>query len=320
MMSTACSIGMLILCQAVGGLSEMFDNTVKDFGAVPRGSVTVHRFVLKNTTTTPIVATGVRTSCRCATPTLENTRALPGEEIVVAVRYDTRTFTGPRAMSIHVSFNRPRTETVTLRVSGVSRPDVTFNPALADLGNVSQSRTATRTVRIAYAGGSDWRIEKALPSPWVTASVSEAYRSAGQVGYDVKVTLKPGAPVGRIGEAVQLVTNDPRGPVLRLHVAGAVEAPLVASPSLLQLGELKVGEKAVKRIILRGKQPFTIKAVGGQSDSIRVMMTEGAKRTHILQVEFEAKPTGKVVEDLLVHTDLRDVEPLSVKVAGYVKK
>jgi hypothetical protein len=146
------------------------------------------------------------------------------------------------------------------------------------------------------------------------------YRSNGRVGYEIDVATKPETPAGQFEEVVQLKTNDPKSPVLSLLVTGSIESALVASPAEIRLGMVQPGEKAVKRVLLKGKTPFTIKGVGGMSDEVKVLCSEGARTVHILQIEVTANAgEEKIDQKLTVHTDLKGQSPLTLPIAGIVR-
>jgi len=68
------------------------------------------------------------------------------------------------------------------------------------------------------------------------ASVRELYRRPGQIGYQVKVTLKADAPAGPLKNFVYLKTNDPNAALVPILVEASVQSPLTVVPPLLNLG------------------------------------------------------------------------------------
>ena len=51
---------------------KMFNKTSHDFGSVARGSDTVYKFEVTNLYKQTMHLVGVRTSCGCTTPTIDN--------------------------------------------------------------------------------------------------------------------------------------------------------------------------------------------------------------------------------------------------------
>lgn len=318
MSAAAVWFGCFVLCQALGGLGELFDATSHDFGNVPRGSVNTHRFVLTNTTGSPVHVRGVSSSCKCATPTVLKDMAEPGEQAVIEVAYNSSTFTGERTMTIYVTFDSPSFETHSLRVRGYSRQDVVFNPSSIDFGVVAPGSSAQKSVKIEYAGQADWKIEEVIAPAGVEAKLTELYRRAGGAGYELQATLKPDVGIGNYSQAVQLKTNDPQTPILMAQVVANIEAPLVASPNALELGDVRVGEKVAKRLLIRGQKPFVIKSVGGVTAGVHIKATEGPRKVHVLSVEFQAEAPGKVDQSLRFRTDMGAEEILPVRLVANV--
>ena len=311
-------LGWLAVAHSVGGVSDLFDSRVKDFGNVPHGSVNVHQFVLTNTTGSVVRVSGLRSSCVCATAKAVNEEAQPGEKLIIEVAYNARKFTGSRSMTVYVTFSSPYYETVLLRVSGYSRQDVVFNPGQIDFGSLSRGDEASKTVKVEYAGGLNWRVTDVLPSQWVNAKIEELYREDRRVGYQLTVALKPEAPAGTLAQAIQLKTNDPKSPTLLVHASARIEANLVASPSELRFEPLPVGETASKRVLLRGSKPFSITAVGGDTEDVSVLATEGARKVHVVRIDFQPHHTGQTEKQILLHTDMANEKPLSYRILATV--
>jgi hypothetical protein len=318
MRSAIMMLGLIAAGPAQAGLESLFDTTAHDFGMVPHGSVQIHRFVLTNTTSSTLRISSYHSSCKCATPKVENKTAAPGEQLVVQVEYNTRIFTGPRSMTISVSFDQPRLETVHLRVSGYSRQDVVFNPSQIAFGIVPFGKGAQSQVKVEYAGGADFRINEVVPPEGVDASVKELYRESRKAGYLVTVNLPESAPVGEVFSAIQLKTNDPKSPIMTVPVTGSIEANLTAAPGKLELGQVKMGDKLVKKVILKAKEPFTLEKVTGQADGVLVKSTEGARTAHILEIEYSPTKPGIVAQEILLNTSLPNEQPLGLVISASV--
>lgn len=289
------------------GLVDLFDSTQKDFGSVPRGSVSVHRFVLTNSTAQRIHASGVRSSCVCATPTLVSDDAEPGGTIVVEVAFNTTTFTGPRSMSIYVSFDQPHFETVTLRVNGVSRPDVVFNPGQIDFGVVEPNAAGlTKSVRIEYAGALDWRIDSVSWSERFQGTLKELYREPSRVGYELRVELAPSSESGSFTEVLRLKTNDPDTPILHVAAHATVESELSLQPAALAFDKVRRGERSARKVILRGRDPFSVEGIAGDTADLKVRSTEGTRKVHVLSVEISPEKPGIFERTVKIRTDRPD--------------
>jgi hypothetical protein len=221
-------------------------------------------------------------------------------------------------MTVFVTFDQPSYETVSLRVRGFSRQDVVFNPSTLDFGVLAPGTSASRSVKIEYAGSADWRIEEVTPPSGLAVDLKELYRQVGRIGYELTATVPADAPVGVLSQVISLKTNDQQSPIVTVQVSAIIEAPLVASPSSLELGDLKVGEKVAKRVLIRGQHPFTIKSIGGDTDGVQVKATEGSRKLHVLSIEYQADHAGKVEQQLRLRTDMGQEEVLPVRIVANV--
>lgn len=319
MFRTLFTLGFLAVASPVfAGLETLFETTSRDFGMVPHGSVQIHRFVLNNTTDQVIRVSSFASSCKCATPKVDVKSAGPGESLFVDVEYNTRTFTGPRSMTITVTFDRPRYESVSLRVSGYSRQDVVVNPSQIAFGVISKGNGSEGEIKVEYAGPMDFRIQEVLPAEGIEASVEELYREPRKVGYRLNVKLPKTLAPGEIFTVVQLKTNDPKSPILTVPVTGNIEATLSAAPDKIELGQLKMGQSLTKKIIVKSKQPFTLEKVTGDVEGVLVKSTEGERTAHIIEIEYSPTKVGAIAQEILLKTTLEDEDPLAVHLTGSV--
>jgi len=107
---------------------KMFSVTSHNFGTVARGSKTEYRFVFRNLYEEDIHVSGVRTSCGCTSPSVTKKLLKTHETSEVVATFNTRTFLGQHGATLTVTFDRPFTAEVQLRVAGNIRGDVTFEP------------------------------------------------------------------------------------------------------------------------------------------------------------------------------------------------
>jgi hypothetical protein len=213
---------------APSGFAASFDSLYKDFGTVPHGSQSVHRFTFTNKTDKEVVVTSVRSSCHCATPRAVTTIAKPGEKLEIEVIYDAKKFLNERSMTITVDMQSDHYEQVQLRVRGFSRQDVILEPGQLDFGVAKIGKEQKQTIRLEYAGPLDWRVLDVVNGQWAKAKVEEKSRGGGMVKYEVALTVPPNAPRGRFVDAVQLKTNSTR-PSCRFHCV----PPRAKKPSTL---------------------------------------------------------------------------------------
>ncbi len=311
---------------AQGWANKLFKNqTSHDFGTVPRGAQLLHRFPITNIYAVPLEISQVRVSCGCATATPSSKVLKPRESGTIDVTMDGRRFSGAKTVSVHVTVGPTYVSTAELRVSANSRADVVFNPGQVNFGTVAHGQAPSQSVDIEYAGALDWRITEVLAkdAPF-TAELRELYprrRATGgwQVGYQIKVTLKPDAPAGPVQQEVHLRTNDTATPLISVLVEANVEATLTVQPSPLRLGAAKAGEALVRRVVVRGKRPFRVTGVDGLGDGVELgaALSAAPQLTHIITFKCQPSRAGEFRRQVQIRTDLQGA-PVALALEGTV--
>jgi hypothetical protein len=305
---------------APSGFAASFDNLYKDFGTVPHGSQSVHRFTFTNRTDKDVQVLGVRSSCHCATPRAVTQIAKPGEKIEIEVLFDAKKFLNERSMTITVDLQSDHFEQVFLKVRGFSRQDVILEPGKVDLGVTKVGVEKSQTLRLEYAGPLDWKIQEVVNGQFARAKVEEKSRGQGLVKYEVTLTVPKDAPRGRIVDAVQLKTNDPTSPVVRIDVVGILDGGLQAAPGVVKFGDVTAGQPVRQKIFVKGDRPFYIG--GAQFDAsklpVSLRSTQGEKTVHTLEIEFTPPKPGKY-EDVLQIRAEPSSELVPVKIVAQAK-
>ena len=150
--------GLLVLggtaaAQARGGATAFFSETVKDFGATPRGPILVHYFTLKNTTNAPLNLGQPRVSCGCVSASIVNNKAVvpPGDTAVIAAQMDTRRIPQAnviKSVIVYVPIVSPFLEEVQLRVQAIARDDLVLTPDTLAMGTVRKGQGGKASVRL----------------------------------------------------------------------------------------------------------------------------------------------------------------------------
>jgi hypothetical protein len=285
---------------------KMFPVTSHNFGTVAKGSKTEYRFVFRNLYEEDVHVVGVRTSCGCTSPTVSKNLLKTHETAEVVAAFNTRTFTGQHGATLTVTFDKPFSAEVQLRVAGNIRGDVTFDPPFVDLGTVDLGKGAERQIRVTRIGSTPWEIKdvRSANSSFEVA-LSQPARSGSRTIYDLTARLKPSAPSGYVKGQLILVTNDPRAAQIPMDVEGRVVAEVTVSPQLLALGAVPAGETVTKNVVIRANREFTITGVFCSDGCLTCEPKTTAARVHILPVTFQAgEAAGKVERELRIATDL----------------
>jgi len=285
---------------------KMFTVTSHNFGTVAKGSKTEYRFVFRNLYQEDVQVVGVRTSCGCTSPTVSKNLLKTHETAEVVATFNTRTFTGQHGATLTVTFAKPFSAEVQLRVAGNIRGDVTFDPPFVDLGTVDLGKGSERQIRVTRIGSTPWEIKDVRSANAnFEVALSPAARNGSRTIYDLTTRLKPSAPSGYVKGQLIIVTNDPRATQIPMDVEGRVVAEVTVSPQLLALGSVPVGETVTKNVVIRANREFKITGVFCSDGCLTCEPKTTAARVHILPVTFQAgDAAGKVERELRIATDL----------------
>jgi hypothetical protein len=296
------------------------DHTTHDFGTVARGAQLYHRFPVTNIYAVPLEITNTRVSCGCVTVTPLPKTLKPRESGYIDVLMDARRFNGPKSVTIHITVGPTFISTAELTVTANSRADVVFNPGQINFGSVNAGQGSTQTIDIEYAGALDWRITEALTRDLpFEATYQELYRRPGQVGYQVKVTLKPDLPTGVIKRELHLRTNDPVTPLIAVLIEADVQSTLRISPGVLRLGSIQVGDTLVRKVVVSGQKPFKILSVEGLGEGITLSVEPSTTPAKTQFITFRIQPdkAADLRKQLQVKTD-HDPKPLPLTIEATV--
>lgn len=320
--------GLLVLggtaaAQAQGGATSYFTETVKDFGATPRGPVLVHYFTVTNKSQNPITLGTPRVSCGCVSASVVNSKTVvqPGDSTVVAAQMDTRRIPQANVIKtviVYVPFLAPVLEEVQLRVQAIARDDLVITPDTLAMGTVRKGEGGKATVRLTIYGDPNWKVSETVSSgAYVKAEVKEVARQGTEVAYEVTATLDPTCPVGNWTADVWVKSSAPGLDKLRLPLTVNVVSPIAVNPGSIAFGDVRIGEPSEQKVILQASAPFTVKEVKGGEGLIAVDDTSsGPRPVHILKLTITPKTAGDVVRSLEVYTDSKEQPKVTIPVTA----
>ena len=298
---------------------KMLDHTSHDFGTVARGAKVEHTFSVENKYNEDMEITEVRSSCGCTATKITKRLLKTWEKAEIVATVDTRGFFGRKDAALTVVFGGQFPAEVQLNVHAYIRSDIVVQPGSVQLGSVAEGSSARQKVTVSYAGRADWEIANVeTPNPHLEAQlVKAAVPIAGQVTYDLVVTLKDDTPAGYIHDFLILVTNDRRPQYSRvpLAVEGVVVPAVTVRPSPLLLGVVTVGQTVTRQLVVQGKKPFRIVGVECSDKRLTCAVPAEEKPVHLLPVTFKAADeTGKLSAKIRIQTSLNSGKPLEVPV------
>jgi Protein of unknown function (DUF1573) len=318
------TIGGMTRADAQNWADTLFNERSYDFGAVPRGGVVRHPFVLSNRLTVPITILNLRVSCGCTSGTASATTVAPGQSAIIEAQMDTRNFVGRKSTTLFVSMMAGNQETeIGLGVSSLILSDVVLNPGVVDFGLVSRGQVPSQAIAIERIGKPDWRIVKMTSaSKAINATLQETRRQDGAVAYQLNVSLKPDASAGVLRDEIRLVTNDPETPSIPVPVGAQVRGELTATPASLALGNVVSAAGVQGKFVVKASRPFAISKIEGASDGFKLQEGDSTKKAlHVLTLTFnpaQASMRGDLTKSFRITTDLPGEAPLDVSASLHV--
>jgi Protein of unknown function (DUF1573) len=299
----------------------LFGEFSKDFGSVPHGQILTHPFTVKNTSAQTVTISNVRVSCGlCTSAAALKGQLKPGEETSVSVRMDSGKFSGVKTVYIYVSFSEPQYDEVRLWIQANSREDINVTPESLAFGHVKHAEAATKAAAITFYGGVSAEItEVQSESNYVQAKVGAARRNGNEVTYELTAKLRLDTPVGKWYTDVWVKTNNPSIPRIRVPLTVEIEPTLTLNTTTVALGEVKLGETAERKLVVRGSQPFKITAIKGANDGLEVKdNTSESREEHVLTVRLKGGKAGNVNQTIKVVTDIKDEGEVEFRAKGHV--
>lgn len=312
---------------AEGWAEKMFkDGLTHDFGVVPRGAQLVHRFTITNIYAVRMEITSIKSGCGCVTASMTKRVLESKESAILEVRMDGKRFFGPKTVGVSVTVGPEFISTAEIKVIANGRTDVVFNPGQVDFGAVARGQTTVKQIEVEYAGALDWRVDQVLAKdvPY-TAKIEEYYRrktrTGFQVGYRLSVSLKGDAPVGTHRHNMYLKTNDPTNSLVPVLIESSVQSLVQVAPSQLDLGAIRTDTQLIRRVVVRGNKPFTIKSVGGTGSGVELggEITAREATAHFLTFKCQATKEGAFHHEIKILTSLQET-PVSVLIEGTAGK
>ena len=285
---------------------EMFKTTTYDFGTLARGSKPEFKFELTNCYEEEVHIAGVRSSCGCTIPEITKPSLQTRETGHILCRFDTVAHTGAKTSVVTVTLDKPFSAEVQLKISGFVRKDVVMQPGLVEFGQVRQGIAVEKKIQVEYAGRPDWQIvDVRCTNTDYEVELESPKRTGKRTSYMLLVRLKDSARPGYLNDRLTLVTNDPKTRTIELPVEGRVLTNVTVSPASLALGDIPLGERISKQIVVRGNKPFRIVAIQCEDNCFEFSPTDKSRKTHILSITYLAhgKP-GKISQRVHIETDL----------------
>lgn len=301
---------------------RMFAQLEYDFGVVTRGADVRHRIAIHNPFGEPITLQSAKSTCGCVTPELSTNVLQPNETGSLELRLNTVKFTGHKNPTIDVvlSFGGGNKATVRIPVRAYIRGDVSTSEDVVDFGVVGAGQTATRTMTVTYHGSAPWRITGVRNlGEGVTVEIADPVRTSQGTVYKLHVTLGSDLPVGNFERSLVVLTEEPARSYLTMQVRATIEPKIVVANPVIQLGGVEPGAKVTTRLIVRGRQPFSLEAVQGIGGMATADLSQTSdKSVHVVPLTITVPSVpGHFTENVLIKV-VGETTPVTCRVEGEV--
>jgi hypothetical protein len=301
------------------------DEPVHDLGIVETGASVKHTFVLRNQGGGALEIVEVDPDCGCTIVEFDKQIAA-GRSGKITAEVDLSTFFGPIAKYLRVYTNDPATPELSLAVKAEVRPLVQAHPGYARFLTVT-GETVDRVDQIVWASDIDGFEIESVRSPYgfvrveARAATDSEERSEGRgTQWVIEVELAPDAPIGPMADHIEVRTNHPRKPDLRIPVSGYVRPVLAVTPPVTDFGarELTSPVRASVEIENFSKDEIELTEVVSSLPQLEAQIQKDGDDYYVIMILNPGLPAGEFRGTVTVRTDSRRVPRIEIPVRGVV--
>jgi hypothetical protein len=256
---------------AAGGVVGI-DAEEFDFGRKEFTEDGLHEFTVTNRGDSRLILRVGQSSCSCTVSELAKSELSPGESTKVRVSWRSKHHTGPFGQTVTILTTDPHRPEVVFKIKGEFFQSVYADPDELTFNQITGSDPVTKEVRVfSSLPGSPITIvghEFTSPAQGRFFDVDSAPLPAEQLpkengiksGVLVHVTVKPGLPLGRFLQTIDLNTNL-MDRAVKVNVFGSVGEVTLVGPGwsseagVLEVGTLDGRQTAQRRLIVISRGP-----------------------------------------------------------------
>jgi len=276
-----------------------------DFGELTGAGEVVHDFVCRNDGPTALKLTVVRTSCSCTAATVGQATVPPGGSTVI--RVTARFAVGSGQHEVWVASNDPsrRLHVLTVRARR-DLGEVVVSPPRLHLSAVA-GEVATSAVELT---GARALVLRSLTTsvPWLEGAVTRREVNGTASRTALTVTARPPRP-GSYHEWLEVTTNLPDAPALRLPCTVEAMDDLAFEPSEAFAGEVGIGQQRALEMVLWSRAGRRLTKVSARCDDDAVKVTarpvSGESSRYRLVLVVEGRREGIIAAKVTVKVEVQ---------------
>ena len=251
---------------------EVVDGPIFNFGSMQRGTSKAHEFILRNVGTAPLTVRVGNTSCKCTVGNVSNAPIPPGESVPVKLDWSAVTNPGEFRQTASIFTNDPLNSKIDLLVEGNVTDATGVYPRDFLFDKVSAGETRSADVYVMAMLQDTLEVGEphlSIPetSKFFDIAVDRVDRdelpsAAAKEGVRIRLTVKPGLPLGRFDQVLEVKTNLPDAETLKIPILGRVVGNISVHGRLwneeqgvLRLGHVRSsqGASADLNLVVRGE-------------------------------------------------------------------
>ncbi len=218
----------------ISGPKISVTETIKDFGAVSKGDVLTHEFIIANIGTQPLIIKQVSPACGCTAAVVNNPIVKPGEETQLRVTFETEAFEGVKNKPIRIYTNDPKPSSIIFYVKANILPDIQITPGRVDLGEISRRIPISQKIEL-ISRSSPFIIQEVLTkSDYLKAQ----FNKVSDTHYTVNITSTKILPLGKNRGRIVIKTNMPKQETINYQITFFAFGDLSFTPKSVNFGSL----------------------------------------------------------------------------------
>ncbi|MBV8312905.1 MAG: DUF1573 domain-containing protein, partial [Planctomycetaceae bacterium] len=274
-------------------------------------------------------------TCTCTIPKLkgEGSREIikPGESTEIELEWKTKDAVGEFSKGATIGTNDPSRPEFILGVHGVVNAPIVVLPTpqegILTIGDVASDRVKEISLAFFSPDHPEMKIEKlstSNPNVIVAKAIPLTPQDLEKVkvkkGYQIKLEVKPGMPLGTFREELIVGTDHPDKPRYQLVLAGVVSGPISLVPPILRMVAVngRRGASGQLTLLVREGQPTSFKVLRKPEKlevSIAPNDTPTLKGRYRLTVTVPPGTAAGLIDDeIILQTDHPKVGELKVPV------
>lgn len=226
-----------------------------DFGTMELGTTRSHEFPVKNDGFVPLQLEQAGTSCTCTLSGLDTDLLQPGQTANVKLTWTAKSTVNGFRHTATIRTNDPTSPEIEFAIHGLVVESIEVLPQLIRFDKPDDEDWST-DVKVASTVLADleltgYEVEDPTTAEMFAVELHPDTPTEPDIKsqWSVKVTVKPGLPLGRINQKILLQTNFADRPEVELSLAGTVESDLRVfggrwneTAKVLNLGFLEAGK------------------------------------------------------------------------------